>query len=237
MMIRSIKTVLFSTVKVRVSASVSLWDQKNKEIVWFSKYSFKNSDYLTITPNTSLTIRYIKDNTDDWSRQEQIYLTNKNIGQFKFDLRAFYRIFQRPELFKYDDNNIPVDVEKGNRNIIISAFDSGQVCGFEPAIITTEENLIRPGVIMRINVKNYAVPLTVSEFESFVDIIDGIKLYDLGLHMIKLFLLMTKTSPELFKPDNPPPPNVSMATLYKEAEDVEVSLNPVITQPSTLDEL
>lgn len=241
-MIRSIKTILFTTPKMRMFATVSLLDMKNQEASWYSIYRGNYGSFLTFTPTASLTLKYMKErlpgDTDDWSRQEQIYLTHRNIGGFKMDIKQFYRRYQRPDMFQYDDNNIPISVNVGNRDIVVCSFESGQVCTFEPAIVTDFNKKFVPGVILRINVKAYEVPMTIGEFESFYDILEHIQLHEIGMHMIQIYLSMNKGGFEQ------PTPRVNTSSAYilfeqaeEEQEENVTSTNPVIKSPSTLEEL
>lgn len=242
-MIKSIKTILFTTAKMRLYATVSLLDTRNQEPSWYSIYRGNFGSFLTFTPTASLTMKYLKErlpgDSDGWSRQEQIYLTHKTIGGFKLDVEQFYRRFQRTSLFEYDENNIPISVNKGNRDIVVCSFESGQVCTFEPAILS-QDGSFTPGVILRINMKAYEVPMTVWEFESFYDIVRNIQLYDIGMNMIQLYLSMNMNRDM----PNQPPPKIkthSASILFEQVEEKkeeELTTNtPLYKPPTTLEEL
>lgn len=246
-MVRGVSTTLFQVQKMKVTASISMLDSKGLEPTWYSMFRGTGGSYLSFTSNASLKIKYVKDklvegygNNDDWSRQEQLYITHRNIGGFKMDLQLFYKRFQRPNLFQYDDKDIPVSINTGNRDIVISKFDSGQICSFEPAIIVTQEGTIYPGVIMRINMRSQEVRMTVSEFESFYDLIVNLRLHDIGINLLQTYLIMLrgipKQEPEKSKPS---PAYILFEQKSQEdsAEEQATTSTPMIKSPTSLDDL
>lgn len=230
-----------------MTASISMLDSKGSEPTWYNMFRGNSGNYLTLSTNASLKIRYLKDKIlegtgiDDWSRQEQIYITSRSLGGFKQDVASFYRRFQRPDLFRYDDNNIPISVNAGNRDVVPCKFDSGQICTFEPAIVINQSDVICPGVLMRINVMAQEVHMTVEEFESFYDILQNVKLYEIGTQLLQTYLIMSRGGGQQ-KQEKPKPTPAYI--LYEQAakpddsvEDTITTTVPIQKHPTTLDEI
>lgn len=247
-MIRGISTTLFQVQRMKMTASISMLDSKGSEPTWYNMFRGNGGNYLTISTNASLKIKYLKDKLlegtggDDWSRQEQIYITSRSLGGFKQDVASFYRRFQRPDLFRYDDNNIPISLNIGNRDTVPCKFDSGQICTFEPAIVVSSADVICPGVIMRINMMAQEVCMTVEEFESFYDIVQNIKLYEIGAQLLQTYLIMNRVGGQHSQPEKtkPTPAYILYEQAAKDDDSAEADITittPMRKQPTTLDEL
>ena len=236
---KGILTNIFQVPKMSVQATLHIADSRTNENSWYSVYNKNGKEYITLYPNANLKIKYLKnksyDGISDWSQQDQIYLTNRTIGGFKLDLRSFYEKFQRPDLFLYNEDNVPISINKGERNIVLLCIGRGQMCRLEPAIITEPNSKPVPGVIMRINVKAHEVAMTISEFESFYDIMQNIQLHELGFQMIQLYLLMRNPAMEQSTPKR-----TSQIQLFEIDDDPEKDMTtdtPVIKNSKTLDDL
>ena len=82
--------------------------------------------------------------------------------------------------------------------------------------------------------------MTVSEFESFYDLIDTIKLHDLGLTLLQTYMIMLRGVPKQ-EPEKPKPSPAyilfEQKTQEDAAEEQATSSTPMIKSPTTLDDL
>lgn len=195
-MVRGLTATLFQLNKLKVTASVTLTDYTKNSENWYYRTHTSRGDYISWYPSASLKLKYVKDKeteyyTDEYSRTDQLYLTNKNIGSFKMDLKDFYSKFQRSDLYEYDETGAPKSLNKKKTDSVIIILDeTGYVCALEPIVMPSPNGKYVPGVGMKINIKAQEVQFTVSEFESFYDLIQNINLYELGLNMLQTYLLM-----------------------------------------------
>jgi hypothetical protein len=210
----------------------------------FSKYSNEKGDFFGVNPKSHITIRYTPKDIP-WDKHHQIIITQRNIFQLRLGLKKFYRIFQRDDLYRYDNLGKITEVVTDNSDRVIISFGLGQMLRLAPTIIRDRQNMIYPGVNLTINREENQVDLTIEEFEGIYDLFEHIDLYQAGLTLLQSYIGMRKTPVEQTMQDleerKPPKTNTNYIAKGKSLFDGDrkeyVKTPPKWEQPTSLDDL
>lgn len=211
----------------------------------FSKYSNEKGDFITVNVNPRIVFRYIVKDAP-WDNHHQIVITQRNIFSLRLGFKKFYQLFQRENLYRYDQNGRIVEIVSDDRDRLIIPLTMGQLMRLEPTVITDNKNRIYPGVMMTINKEENQVPLTIDEFESIYELIQSINIYQSGMTLLQTYIGMSKvpveTTMEKMQQKEPPKTNNNYRgtkSLFSKDDnnDGYVSGTIMPKKPSTLDDL
>lgn len=161
----------------------------------FSKYSNESGDYVTVNPSSRIVMRYITKDVP-WEPSQQVVVNQRNIYQLRLGFKKFYRIFQREDLFIYDDFGKIKELITDSADKVFIPLNNGQIIRLEPCIIYGERNEHYPGVTMVMNKEYNKVGLTIDEFECLFEILSTINIYQSGLTLLQTYIGMQKISVE-----------------------------------------
>ena len=213
----------------------------------FSKYSNERGDFYRINPDSHVVIRYTPKDKP-WERNHQVIITQKNIYQLRLGFKKFYRIFQRDDLYRYDNQGKITEVVTDERDVVIINLGMGQLLRFIPTITTDRHNISYPGVNVTINREENTVDLSIDEFEGMMDLFEHIDIYQLGLSIMQCYIGMKKVSVEdtikEIEKQKPPTNNTTNKfgfgrSLFGNALEKEYvkAPPPEVKKPETLDDL
>lgn len=162
----------------------------------FSKYSNEKGDFITVNVNPRVVFRYIIKDAP-WDNHHQIIINQRNIFSLRLGFKKFYQLFQRENLYRYDQNGRVVEIVSDDRDILVIPLNMGQLMRLEPTVITDSRNRIYPGVMMTLNKEENQVPLTIDEFESIYEMIQSINIYQSGMTLLQTYIGMSKIPVEM----------------------------------------
>lgn len=193
-MIRQVSsTLLAPTDKLKVQLTVGLLDAQNNP-AYCSMYNFKNSQYLNISPFANVVIKYVEKGRP-WSKQDNIYVTPRNIFGLKTELEMFYNnlMSKSEKLYTYGSNGYITsinNVDMFRRTISLN----GQLLLLEPIVIYDSLGKPLPGICMFINNKINMIELSMEEFESFYNLFMTINIHQEGMLLLQTYISMCMKS-------------------------------------------
>lgn len=246
-MVQSISSQLYEPVPTRdpllkILLAVTISSDGNYA---FSKYSNERGDFFTINPKAHITLRYTPKDAP-WEKHHQVIINQRNIFQVRLGLKKFYKLFQRENLFLYDDRGKLTEVVTDSRDTVIIPLGMGQLLRFRPTIVTDRRNILYPGVNMTLNREENQVDLSIDEFEGIYDLFGHIDIYQAGVTLIQAYIGMRKTPVETTIDEQnkkqPPKTNISNLngrSLFDQSESKEYvkSSVPKWDQLATLEDL
>lgn len=241
-MIKSVSQVLLRpTEKLVIKLSVGLLDGCGKES-FYSLYSAELYDYLTFNTSANVLIQY-KTN-EPYDRNQYIHINDMNIFHWNRELSKFYQKLQRKDLFLYYKSGvIELNAYETDRQSI--SLRGAEFVELEPAVVFDKNNTPLPGVIMRINVKEHAVDLSIDEFEAIYYKFHNLDIGSAGMRLVlarlivdeKMKIQVNDTLPNLRETmvEVGQPVNIENGkSLFDGKEGVEDKRPPVMTnQPIT----
>lgn len=209
----------------------------------FSKFSNERGDFFKVNPHAHVVIRYTPKDAP-WDKHNQVIITQKNIYQLRLGFRKFYRIFQREDLYRYDNQGKIQEIVTDNRDIVVISLGMGQLLRFRPTITTDRHNISYPGVNVTIHREENQVDLSIDEFEGMMDLFEHIDIFQLGLSVVQCYIGMKKIPVEEtikdFERQKPPETKFGNGrSLFGNAEEREYVKTPPpeTKKPETLDDL
>ena len=167
-----------------------------------------------------------------------------NIFHWNNELTKFYQKLQRKDLFLYYKSGvIELNAYETDRQSI--SLRGAEFVELEPAVVFDKNNTPLPGVIMRINVREHAVDLSIDEFEAIYYKFHNLDIGSAGMRLVlarlivdeKMKIQVNDTLPNLRETmvEVGQPVNIENGkSLFDGKEGVEDKRPPVVTnQPIT----
>ena len=150
---------------------------------------------MTIEPNYYIALQYKSPNPKEpWNSSMTCHVNQLNIVALRRELKAFLEEYSKPNTFIYYTSGRMELSEYGrslSRSFMLKGSDTIML---EPKVIVDQKSgdLI-PGVELCVNFKDYAVELSVDEFEALVDILTTINMRQEAMQIINTTLLASLT--------------------------------------------
>lgn len=186
-MIKSVSQVLLRpTEKLVIKLSVGLLDGTGKES-FYSLYSAELYDYLTFNTSANVLIQY-KTN-EPYDRNQYIHINDMNIFHWNKELSKFYQKLQRKDLFIYYTSGI-IELNAKDTDKQSISLRGGEFVELEPAVIYDKNGTPLPGVVMRINIRDHAVDLSMDEFEAILYKFNNLDIGSAGMRLVLARLIV-----------------------------------------------
>lgn len=192
MIIRQVTSQLLNpTERLKVQLSVGISDSRGNTN-YCSMYNVGDMTYINVSPYIQLTIKYFEP-TRRWSRLDNINLNQRTIFAVRTELADFYNSMMRDEqkIFTYDNYGYISSMGNTRPYVRVIPVDNKQVMRLEPiALYATENGKPIPGVSLEINCKENRAELSISEFESFYDVIQTTNIHQEGMTLLHMYMTM-----------------------------------------------
>lgn len=207
----------------------------------FSRYTNHTGDYITVNPKARLVIQYSEKGME-WDKHNQIVLTQRNIFQMKVGIERFYKLFQREDLYTYDNSGCVATMHCKRENLVVISLGFNQFIRFLPDIVTDRTNIRYPGVQVTMNHEENKVLLSIEEFECMYHILRTTDISAMGLSLIQTYATMQKHSVmdnvNEIERRKSTPVDTGAKSIYESKKGVEqCSGPPLIRHPKTLDDV
>ena len=191
-MIRQITSQLLNpTERLKVQLSVGISDSRGNSN-YCSMYNSGGMVYINVTPYIQLTIKYFEP-TRRWTKLDNINLTQRTIFAVRSELKDFYSTLLKNEqqIYTYDNHGYISSMGNTNQFSRIIPVDNTQAMRLEPTALYINENgKPIPGVSIEINCKENRAELSISEFESFYDVIQTTNIHQEGMILLQMYMTM-----------------------------------------------
>lgn len=186
-MIKAVSLILLKpTEKLTIKLSVNLLDGFSKESFYYI-YEQERYDYLTVNIAANVLLQFKPPTGVPWDRSHTVHVNDNNIFQVNRFFQDFYKVMTRPNLFSYGK---AISCNATKEDIRAIALRGGEFMELEPSVIFDTNGTELPGLILRLNMRDNKIELSIDEYEAIMyklsrlDIMsDAIKLLSLRISM------------------------------------------------------